>query len=95
MLGQKIEIKLGLIHITQKPVPRSEVGANAWCVCGQARDEVLAIAVGARRLGESACVVKPSRRSVVVVGSAFFVVVLLRGGCARHCMTPVFVGNRS
>ena len=37
-------------------------------------------------MGESACVVKPSRRVAVAVGSAFFVVVPPREG-ARHRVT--------
>ena len=42
--------------------------------------------VGARRLGESACVVKSNRRAVMVAESAFFAVVLPCGaaqGTAR------------
>ena len=40
-------------------------------------------------MGEYACVVKPSRRVVVVAGSALFAEVLPRGGRARHRVTPV------
>ena len=42
---------------------------------GQTREEVWASASGASRLVESACAVKPSKRAVVVVEPAFFVVV--------------------
>ena len=37
---------------------------------------VWASAVGAGRLGESACAVKLSRSAVVIVGSSFFVVAI-------------------
>ena len=55
------ELGLELIqpHMTQKPVLRGKVGARAWRVCGQTREEIWAGACGARRMGESACVVKP------------------------------------
>jgi hypothetical protein len=45
--------------MAQKPALRGEVGARAWRVCGQTREEVWASAGGARRLGESAFFVKP------------------------------------
>ena len=46
---------------------------------------------GARRLGESVCAVKPSRRASVVVRSAFLAAVLPRGCCARYRVTPVLL----
>ena len=42
---------------------RGGVGERGWC----------------KAFGEAACVVKPRRRAVVVVGSAFLVVVLPQG----------------
>ena len=49
-------------------VLRGEVGARAWRVCGQMREGGWVDAGCSRRLGESACVVKPSKRAVVVMG---------------------------
>ena len=67
----------------QKPVLRNEVGARAWRVCGQTRGgwRVVWCDLSAWRLGESACVVKPIRRAVVLVGSGFFAALLPCGGC--------------
>ena len=47
---------------------RGKLGAHEWRKCRQTREEVWASAGGARRLGESACVVKPISRVVVVGG---------------------------
>ena len=81
-------------HMTWKPVLRGEVGARAWRVCGQTREEVWASAGGARRLVKSACVVKPSRRVVVVVRAAVFFVVLPAGVGKAPCDSN-FVGSSS
>ena len=54
----ELELELIRSQMTQKPQLRGEVGACAWRVCGQTREEVWASAGGARRLGELACVVK-------------------------------------
>ena len=43
--------------------------------------------------GEMVCVL--SRLERVAESEALFVVVLPRRGCARHRVTPVFVGNSS
>ena len=45
--------------MAQKPVLWDEVGARAWRVCVQTREDMWASACGAGRLGESACVLKP------------------------------------
>ena len=81
--------------MTQKAVLRGEVGARAWRVCGQTREEIWAGVCGSKCLGESAYVVKPVKAWVLVAGSAFFVVVLLHGGCARHRVTPVCIEDSS
>ena len=59
IISSELETELIQPHMTQKPMLRGEVGARAWLVFGQTREEVWASAGGARRLGESACVVRP------------------------------------
>ena len=55
-------------------IKREGVGESVWC----------------KALGWVGVCREADKGVVVVMGSAFFVVVLLRGDCARHRMTPVW-----
>ena len=55
----KHELELGQLHMTQKARLWGEVSTRAWRVCSQTRKGLWASAGGERRLGETACVVKP------------------------------------
>ena len=61
LLGIEWENQVG-----QCKVPAISIGARAWRVCGQTKEEVWASAGGARRLGELASAVKPIKVVVVV-----------------------------